>query len=175
MRLFTGALLLPAVLVAAASGPSPAPPSLSTATWRSFWQSREQLWREQEARWRQRLLDRGGGKPQAGAVYTRTLNMPVIGRQTFMLRVLGRQRCQIVLIGPLSLNEPASYVEESTAANGVIRLAMVFNEPTLELLRRWRTRIKGTTWTRDGDFATLVVQPPLIPAIRIRMERVANR
>ena len=26
----------------------------------------------------------------------------------------------------------------------------------IELLRRWRTRIKGTTWTRDGDFATLL-------------------
>merc|ERR1712224_1097494 len=98
--------------------------------------------------------------------------MPVIGSQTFMLRVLGRQRCQIVLIGPLSLNEPAGYSEAAHHPDsGEISLAMRFNEATMDLLRRWRTKIKSAAWHRGGDYATLLIAPPLIPPIRIRMVR----
>ena len=71
----------------------------------------------------------------------------------------------------LSLNEPAQYEEERSGADGSVSLVMNFNEPTLDLLRRWRTRIKGTRWHRDGDYAVLVVQAPFIPPICIRMAR----
>ena len=52
---------------------------------------------------------------------------------------------------------------------------MQFNTPTLDLLRRWRTRIKATRWYRDGDYATLLVAPPLIPPIRVKMWRTPER
>ena len=126
-------------------------------------------WRRHEQALRLRLDS--NNRPPPGAIYVATVNMPVIGSQTFMLRVTERQRCQIVLIGPLSLNEPASYTEEASESDDVASLVMRFNEPTLDLLRRWRTRIKATTWHRDGDWAELLVSPPLIPAIRIRMAR----
>ena len=113
-------------------------------------------------------------RPPTGAVYVGTMKMPVIGRQTFMLRLLGWQRCQIVLIGPLALDEPAAYSERFDA-NGVITLDMHFNEPTIDLLRRWRTRIKATRWHKDGDYAELVVSPPLIRPIKIKMWRTAPR
>ena len=136
------------------------------ATW--FRQQHEE-WQWHESRWLRRL-DRAG-RPPTGAVYMATVKMPVIGSQTFMLRLTGRNRCQIVLSGPLSLNEPASFTEEHNDVDTVVTLVMNFNDPTLELLRRWRTRIKATTWHRDGDYAMLVVAAPLIPPIRIRMPR----
>ena len=69
----------------------------SFTSWTSAWtRKNEELWRRQEELWRR--LDRGA-RPPAGAIYVGTMNMPVIGRQTFMLKVLGRQRCQITLIG----------------------------------------------------------------------------
>jgi len=138
------------------------------------------IWNRQEAAWRQRRdqwclqLDRSA-RPPTGAVYVGVMKMPVIGKQTFMLRVLGRQRCQIVLIGRLMLNQPATYVEDRTTKVGDIELVMCFNEPTQDLLRRWRTRIKATRWHRDGDYATLVVQAPLIPPITIKMLRTLPR
>ena len=69
------------------------------------------------------------------------------------------------------LNEPATYVEECADGSGVVDLHMQFNAPTVDLLRRWRTRIEATRWHREGDYATLVVAPPLVPPIRIKMWR----
>ena len=54
----------------------------------------------------------------------------------------------------LKLNEPATYIEDATGDDGAINLVMQFNAPTLDLLRRWRTRIKATRWHREGDYFT---------------------
>ena len=80
-----------------------------------------------------------------------------------------------MLIGPLSLDEPASYVEERSGGKDVVSLVMDFNAPTVDLLRKWRTSIKATRWHKDGDYAVLVVAPPLIPPIRIKMLRTAPK
>jgi hypothetical protein len=182
-------LLLLAVVAAAGTQP-PAGGSIGAWT-KQLWQRRDDIWRQHEEQWR---LRHGSRRPPngahdsaalrpytsspptaladaacAGAVYVGTMKMPVIGRQTFMLRVLSWHRCQIVLIGPLSLDEPAEYAEESASASGVVSLAMTFNQPTLDLLRRWRTRIRQTQYHRDEDYATILVAPPLIPPIRIKM------
>ena len=82
--------------------------------------------------------------------------------------------CVCAAVRRLSLDEPASYIEEPADGN-VIRLTMFFNRPTLELLKRWRTKIRSTRWYRDGDYATLTVSPPLIPPITIKMWRTPAR
>ena len=70
----------------------------SLTTWTEKLTGNIMTWRHsQEESWRHRL-DRGA-RPPTGAIYVGTMNMPVIGRQTFVLKVLGRQRCQITLIG----------------------------------------------------------------------------
>ena len=104
-------LLLLATLAAVEASPQQLPaPRVSHATaadttanalsqWtRKLWDKQQEVFREQQVAW-QRRLDRNG-RPPVGAIYVGTMKMPVIGRQTFMLRVLDRQRCQIVLIGP---------------------------------------------------------------------------
>ena len=57
------------------------------------------------------------------------------------------------------LDEQATYIEEQSKTAGVVSLVMFFNKPTLELLKKWRTRIRATRWHREGDYATLVVSP----------------
>ena len=36
-------------------------------------------------------------------------------------------------------------------------------------------QILGTTYYFDGDYAVLIVSPPLIPAIRIKMKRLVGK
>ena len=98
-------VLVAAMAVADASPRSSAPRAPSgdavgaLSQWtRKLLDKQEELWREQQAAWQRRLTR--GGRPPNGAIYVGTMSMPVIGRQTFMLRVLNGQRCQIVLIGP---------------------------------------------------------------------------
>ena len=111
-------------------------------------------------------------QPPYGAVYDCTVRMPIIGEQTFMLRVLSRTHAQIVLRGKLNLDEPAKYwTEVNSGTEGRTRIRIAFNEPTLDLLARWRTRIRAVWYEHDGDYAILVIAPPLIPAIRVRLAR----
>lgn len=111
--------------------------------------------------------------PPKGAVYCATVRMPVIGRQSFMLRVLSRSRARIVLQGRLDLDEPARYSpEQKGLKRGRVSLLIDFNEPTKRLLARWKTRIRAVLYDPSDDVTILVIQPPVIPAIHVRMKRV---
>jgi hypothetical protein len=115
--------------------------------------------------------------PPVGAVYKAVLKMPLIGRQTFMLEIL-RRRCavdrtgcerglaRITLVGAMNLSEP---VEFTIGEDGSIDLDL--NEATVALLRRMRTRIRSCTYSQEEDRNVLVVAPPLVPAIHVRMLR----
>jgi hypothetical protein len=95
----------------------------------------------------------------------------VLGKQTFKLRTETRTRARIILDGPISLNEEASYHEEPLRG-GVSSVRVKFNAPTLELLSRYRTRIRSTTYHVDGDYAMLELKPPLIPRILVKLHRM---
>jgi hypothetical protein len=115
--------------------------------------------------------------PPAGAVYRAVLKMPLIGQQTFMLEIL-RRRCavdstgcerglaQITLAGAMNLSEPAEF---TVGEDG--RIDLDFNDATKALLRRMRTRIRSCTYCQEEDRSVLVVAPPLVPAIHVRMLR----
>lgn len=116
--------------------------------------------------------------PSPGAAYEGTMNMPVIGRQTFRVQFLTQNNARITLTGKINLDEPADYspdVEEGGALrkwkDGSITLLMDFNEPTVQVLRSWNTKIRATRYTNDGDYATLVIKPPLIPAISVKLHK----
>ncbi|KAL3906414.1 MAG: hypothetical protein SGPRY_010554 [Prymnesium sp.] len=107
------------------------------------------------------------------ATYACTLNMPLIGKQSFTLVVLSQSKARIILEGKLSLDQPASYtLSLPSPASHRLALIMQFNRPTLELLSRWRTRIRSVLYDRERDITTLVVAPPLVPPIHVRMRRV---
>ena len=133
-------------------------------------QQRDKLWEQGGLLWK-RLEERR--QPPNGALYAATVGMPVIGKQTFMLRVLSRPRGKITLRGRLDLDEPVTYqLERYDAKRRRSKIHLTFNKPTLLLLSRWRTRIRAVWYDADGDYALLVVAPPVIPAIRIKLNRV---
>jgi len=123
-------------------------------------------------------LGSGPDGPPVGAVYSAVLKMPLIGRQTFILRILRRKRiavetdgierglAQITLIGAMNLDEPAEF---TVGGDGQIELD--FNAATVALLRRMRTRIRSCTYYMQEDYTVLVVAPPLVPAIHVRLLR----
>lgn len=114
--------------------------------------------------------------PPEGAVYAATLGMPIIGVQTFMFHIRNRRRghypgevrgrAQITLKGAMNLNEPALFHRHSTGT-----IDMTFNEATLALLTRMRTRIVGATYSVENDSIELVIAPPLWRHIRVKLPR----
>ena len=103
------------------------------------------------------------------------MNMPVIGKQTFRVRFVGGGRAQITLKGKINLDEASVYSlsRSGVEQDGGLTLLMDFNEPTRAVLHSWRTRIRATRFYVDGDYVMLVIKPPVIPAIRVRLLRVS--
>ena len=135
-----------------------------------LWQRHEELWKKRE------LLFAARDDlqlPPNGAVYVGHMKLPLLGEQTFMLRIESRSSARITLVGAMSLDELAEYASEGASdesGSGNLQLNMNFNEPTLNLLARYRTRIRSTLYNPDGDYATLVICPPLL-TIRVRLHR----
>ena len=135
-----------------------------------LWQRHEELWKKRE------MLFAAGDRaqlPPNGAVYVGHMKLPILGQQTFMLRIESQSSARITLDGAMSLDELAEYASAGASdegAGGDLHLNMDFNEPTLALLARYRTRIRSTLYNADGDYATLVICPPLL-TIRVRLHR----
>ena len=71
------------------------------------------------------------------------MKLPILGDQVFMLRIVSRTKAKITLVGGMSLDEFAPYsIDEKPG--GPVRLRLDFNKPTLQLLARYRTRIRET-------------------------------
>lgn len=109
-------------------------------------------------------------RPQVGAYYTRVVGLPVLGQQRFSFTIISRTTARITLAGAMNLDEPAEYsVDESG------KVLFELNEPTRRLLRRYRTRLRSIQYDAAGDHTTITICPPLIPPIRVRLERTTRR
>lgn len=105
-------------------------------------------------------------QPPVGAVYTRTISLPVIGKQTVELSILSKGLARIVLSGRmLNVDEPVTY----TFVDG--RLSFELSEETKRTLRRFRTSLEGAGYDGELDESWVVVWPPLPLSVRIRLKR----
>ena len=104
--------------------------------------------------------------PPLGAVYSRTVRLPVIGRQTVQLSIVSRKVARLQLMGRLSLDEPVQY-EFSPSGE----LSFSLTESTLALLRRFRTTLNSAGYEAQTDTSYVDVWPPLPLSIRIRLDR----
>ena len=176
-------LLLTLIFTSVLASPSPSTVSTTNSICResSSPSSLVKLWRQQEDAWKTGWLKRrnelfGGGDrrrylPPKGAVYVGTINLPILGMQTFMMTIVSRSVVRITLTGAMNLDEEAAYRDERIAETPVVRLLMSFNEPTRQLLGRYKTTIRSTLYYAEGDYGVLVISPLILPAIRVRMER----
>lgn len=109
--------------------------------------------------------------PPIGAVYERTLALPVIGSQTLRLSILDSRRANITLAGALSLDDELKYGLDRRTG----KLLFTLSEQTVSLLRRYRVGLNEAEYTDGIDEAYVTIAPPLIPPIRIRLDRALDR
>ena len=105
--------------------------------------------------------------PPVGAVYERTLTLPVIGEQTVTLAILDGRLASITLAGALSLEEQLEYVLDDQTG----KLLFELSEATELLLRRLRVGLDNAEYFHVEDQASVTIAPPLFRPIRIRLYR----
>lgn len=111
--------------------------------------------------------------PPSGALYVGHIKLPILGQQTFMLRIVSRTRAKIILVGAMNLDEYGHYtVASSRPDEPFVSLLVNFNEPTLALLDRYKTRIRAVKYFDGADVAELEICPLILPTIRVRLNRV---
>lgn len=107
--------------------------------------------------------------PPMGAVYARTLWLPVLGTQTIQLTVLSKVLMRLELRGAILLDDTVAYAR---APSG--KLVFEFSDATTRMLRRFRTSFLGADYTPGNDRATFSVSPPLMPgAVIVQLRRQA--
>lgn len=104
--------------------------------------------------------------PPVGGIYERNLTLPILGSQHIRLRIVSRTRAAIFMQGALSL-------EEEQFGYGAEDDGMTFDlgPRTQELLRRVRTSMGEAKYHHKQDVASVVVKPPVVPAMRIKLHR----
>ncbi|KAL1500201.1 hypothetical protein AB1Y20_012870 [Prymnesium parvum] len=133
------------------------------------------LQRQQEQMWRSVTRRTGATRVPTGAVYSCTVHLPIVGEQSFVLRIDSHRLARIILKGRLSLDEPAEFQVGSQAEHAQhVQVLISFNQATVDLLARWKTKIRAVLYHPEDDYTVLVIAPPLIPAIRVKMERVRS-
>ena len=108
-------------------------------------------------------------RPPLGAVYSRTVRLPVIGKQTVELAIVSSNQARLMLSGRLNLDEPVSY---SFSESGELRFELT--EATQRLLRRFRTTLDAAGYDGGTDTSWVVVWPPLPLSVRIRLKRIED-
>ena len=155
------------LVLAAVSGapPSQAPPKQSTTTAHQSWTKK--LWQKHESH---RNLLFGRRLPPPGALYVGHMKLPILGQQTFMLRIVSHTKAKITLHGAMNLDEYGDFVVERSSS-GEVSLLVDFNEPTLALLNRYKTRIRHVKYFDEDDYAELTIAPLILPTFRVRLHR----
>jgi hypothetical protein len=100
-------------------------------------------------------------------VYSHTARFPVIGHQSIALAIESRRDARLVMHGRLNLDEPVQYDLDE---NGDFSFELT--EPTLKILRRFRTKLGKVGYDGDVDNAWVDVWPPVPLSIRIQLKRV---
>ncbi|KAG8465307.1 hypothetical protein KFE25_002614 [Diacronema lutheri] len=109
------------------------------------------------------------GLPPVGAVYARSLTLPVIGMQTVRLAIEGERCARLVLTGALSLDEPLEYgIDRHSGA-----FTFELGAGTLRLLRGMGVSLTAADYTPAGDTASVTIKPPAIGPIRIELSRAS--
>lgn len=105
--------------------------------------------------------------PPVGAVYERTLSLPVLGAQTVRIGILTPRQATLTLTGALMLDELLSYFPDEKTG----RLAFELSERTIALLRRLGVGLRTAEYAKIVDAAFVTIQPPLWRPIVLRLDR----
>lgn len=103
-----------------------------------------------------------------GALYRTEVLVPVLGPQSFVLKILDDSTARIWIRGVLRLDDSISYrVDEDTG-----KIFFVLTDKTQRVLRRFGTRLGSVGYDAERDEARLEVKPPLPMSITLLFKRV---
>lgn len=104
--------------------------------------------------------------PPQHAVYKNTVKLPFIGEQTVQISILSNCTGRLELRGALQIDEPVTF---TMYPSGEFDFSLT--DRTIQLLRRFRTRLMEASYNPNTDEASVTVQPPLPISIHIRLIR----
>ena len=104
--------------------------------------------------------------PPLGAVYHRALHVPVLGRQSFRLRILDNGRAHLCVDGVLEIDEIMDYQVRPSGA-----FSLILPDRLQQVLNRFRTKLVDFGYDRVNDLPFVVVSPPIPTKIHIRLLR----
>jgi hypothetical protein len=102
-----------------------------------------------------------------GALYSRTLTLPIIGRQTVSLAIVSPSVARLLLSGHLVLDEPVVY---QFLPSGDIKFHLT--DETKRVLRAYRTTLIRAEYEEVSDTPVVVLSPPLPTLVHFRLKRV---
>ena len=105
-----------------------------------------------------------------GSIYRSEMSVPVLGPQSFVLKILDDTTARIWIRGVLKLEDSIEYTVDDTTG----KIAFVLTDKTKRLLRRFGTRLGSVGYDADRDEAQLEVQPPLPMSITLFFKRVLS-
>lgn len=106
--------------------------------------------------------------PPLNSYYETTMKIPIIGYQSFRLRIKSTTLAELVIEGILNINDEVPYsVNEVTG-----ELNFCLSQVTTSILRKFRTKLIKASYCHKTDTPMIEVRPPLPTTIKIRMKRI---
>ena len=106
--------------------------------------------------------------PPLNSYYETTMKIPIIGYQSFRLRIKSTTLAELAIEGILNINDEVPYsVNEVTG-----ELNFCLSQVTTSILRKFRTKLIKASYCHKTDTPMIEVRPPLPTTIKIRMKRI---
>lgn len=105
-----------------------------------------------------------------GSTYLSEMRIPLIGRQSFRLRITGSNTAQLDIQGRILRLQDDNVVFSIDDKSGDI--SFVLSRATDLILCRFRTRLGRVAYDMNRDEASLEVKPPLPTPICLRFKRI---
>lgn len=103
-----------------------------------------------------------------GSTYRTDVSVPVLGTQSFVLKILDDSSARIWIRGVLKLEDSISYAVDEVSGE----ITFVLTEKTERVLRRFGTRLGDVGYDAERDEARLEIKSPLPVPITLFFKRV---
>jgi len=107
--------------------------------------------------------------PPVGAVYSKSLWIPLLGTQAITVRVLPNMHQRLTLTGTINVDETFAITMDE---DGHITSALP--PRTDRIIRRFRSTYQGAQYVAASDCSIFSIRPALGPAVRVRLDRLAG-
>lgn len=105
--------------------------------------------------------------PSVGAQYHLQKKIPVLGNQTFQLRILQENLAELIINGVLEVKDIVHYTVDEDG-----ELSFTLSEKTNMILKRFRTKLLAATYCPKTDRSSIIVQPPLPMKLSLHLKRL---